>query len=233
MVIHNSTGQFKEKQKEAGEGFTAEEWEMNDKKGVTYCKYHNTLSGILSKMELVSPPYNENLLELRIYLDQGDDVVSVLSVPYMDFKGDWLSDWVVALAPIVHGLKKGIDVEFSLNKTKKDKSERLYKSIYAKVDGENIGLEYTYNDAPRWKMEKSVHKVTKKETTVVDKEEHDLFIVDKIDKALASFTHEPTETTTSPKTTESKLVAAPKTEAKTPEKKPVEVEDDSDDLPFG
>lgn len=219
-----ATGQFREKRKDAAEGYIAEPWEMGDKSGTSYVKYHTNLKGKLTRMVLSAPAYNENLLQLSISIEEDADNVATITIPYLDYKGIWLSDWVTAIAPILGSLKEGMNIECWLNSKTKDKSDRLYKNIYFKnVDtGEYVGVNFTREDVPNWTSTVEKHPRTKIESTVWNRDANNDFLVEKIEEAIATFGTTPTTTTQS---------EAPK--ATTAKKEAVVVEEENDDLPFG
>jgi hypothetical protein len=220
-IVLTSTGIFKEKQKEQQDGYTAEAWEMADgRKGTTYVKTHVNLKGVLKKIELVSPPYNENLLELRLFIEENADTTYTLSIPYLDSKGQWLSDWITAIAPVLGGLKQGMRIETWLNRNKKDKSDKLYKNIFFKNADTDEMIKPTFQntDIPRWKSEVFKHPVTRVEKTIYHRDENNSFIVDKIEKALVEFNNS--------------TVEKPSTKVEQPKSKEVALPEEDDDLPF-
>lgn len=212
-----ATGQFREKRKDAAEGYIAEPWEMGDKSGTSYVKYHKNLKGKLTRMVLAAPAYNENLLQLSISIEEDADNVATITIPYLDHKGIWLSDWITAIAPILESLKEGMNIECWLNSSSKDESDRLWKNIYFKNTdtGEMIGVNFTREDTPKWV--KTSHPVTKK--PVWKRDENNAFLVEKIENALATFGAAPTTQKEAPKATKAK-------------KEAVVVEEENDDLPF-
>ena len=235
-VVITTKGTFKEKQKEAEEGFEVEPWEMErggkTVTGVTYAKYHKNLRGKITKIELVTPPYENASEELRIIIEENENSVYNLTIPYLNNKREWLGDWVVAIAPVLNALKKGMNIETWLNANKRDDSDRLYKNIFFKNTDTDEMIKPTFQreDVPSWDSEEVIHPVTKAKTVKWTRIANNQFLVEKIEEALDNFNNtSPAEAVVS----EKEKPVSEKKEKPVSNKKAVVVEEDEDDLPFG
>lgn len=192
--------------KEKTEGATEVKWEVNGRSGTAYHLYVSNLKGRLEKIELHTAealPGQPVSLRFRL-MGEGNDILT-LELPLLDYKGDWLSDWVVSAAAVITNFEKGDEVEIFTNQKTRDKSGRLYKSIYIKKNGEFTALNFKYTDTPKWVITEDTHKITKKVTKHVNKEAYDEYIMKYVNEAVEKFKvegNEPTQNTPEPKATD-------------------------------
>lgn len=212
----NAENRIYQSLKEKEVGCIEEKWEMGDRSGVSYRKYVDNIKGKMEYLDIYTAekiPGQPMTLRIRL-VDENNDYLS-LELPLLDYSQEWLSDWVVSASATLANINKGDDVEIFTNRKTTDKSGRLYKSIYFKVNGSLTPLLYKFTDAPRWLITDEVHKVTKKVIKHINKEAHDEFIMGFINKAIDKF-KSPIDA--SVEKLESEL--------------PVDLQDDDDSLPF-
>lgn len=212
----NAENRIYQSLKEKEVGCIEEKWEMGDRSGISYRKYVDNIKGKMEYLDIHTAekiPSQPMTLRIRL-VDENNDFLS-LELPLLDYNQEWLSDWIVSAAATLANINKGDDVEIFTNRKATDKSGRLYKSIYFKVNGTMTPLLYKFTDTPRWMITDEVHKVTKKVIKHINKEAHDEFIMSFINKAIDKF-KSPIDA--SVEKYESEL--------------PVDLQDGVDDLPF-
>lgn len=183
----NSANKIYQSLKEKAEGAVAIEWEIGGKSGTAYHLYTPNLVGKLYSIDLhTSDSLPGQPVSLRITLEHEADR-HVLELPLLDYKGEWLSDWVVSLASVITNFEKGDNLEIFVNQNRKDKSGRLYRTLYIKKNGEFSNLNFKFTDTPKWVITEETHKVTKKVTKKINKEAHDEFIMGYINTAVEKF----------------------------------------------
>lgn len=229
ISIKESVGMFYTKVNVPTEGYEQVDWQIGERSGTSYHKTFNKVSGKLSRLVIEKANFDGNPQFLKLSVkENGTDDISIISIP-LEYSDNSLTKRVKALAPLLINLKEGMDVEISLNTTKRNAKEKLYPSVYIKEVGkeDNIGWAYhPYNDVP------ALEKKTVRGNDVYNSEAQDEFIFNKIQEAILNFplggavapTDKPAE----------KTAPAPAVDKPVNGKAPVEVDmdDDSLDLPF-
>ncbi len=223
LSVKESLGLFYMREKQPTEGYEKVEWTIGERSGVTYHKIVTSVKGKVSRLTLEEANFDGKPMQLKIsLLEEGGDF-AIITIP-LEYSDKSLTKRIKAITPILGNLKEGMDVEISLNRTKKNEKGKLYPSVFIKNIDTGENLNWTYHpqqDVPPL----DVKSVRGKD--VYDSTNQDEFVYNKLIDAIKDFPNP----VTAPKAT---TVRPSTTKVETPVGNVEVVEEDmDDDLPFG
>jgi hypothetical protein len=178
--IKASSGTFYQTSPTPQEGFVANSYtdRQTKEEKTNYHREVESLHGKLHSIKLKDGKYGE---QLCISLTQSNGDANVLQLKVFN-TGTSVNDYIKSFVQVMENLVLGAETEITLNRTSKDKKDKLYANVFISQDGEKIqwAFKTVGEDSPVPKAKKVINKVKKTESW--DFDDVNEFYYDKLKK---------------------------------------------------